>query len=317
MRSARRWFAVSMLILAGLAGAWWLLPSGPATPTDTDALRTGASPAPGSLSIGARPSLPSEAQPDPRASTGVQAIDPVGQARDLGQVFDRYINSADPHQRQWAVRAFNACIPAFASSANHDASPEPLIARLPQAAHDERANAYRDLFARCHRLLSARAADIDGTRQSLERDWQTRSVGVRAREAVVAGELDRAELLVNQALAWSDPVEVASLTGLASRLAQSHQDEQADVQGLKLALTVDAAIPLVACDLGMDCSPQSLWSVQLCAAEGLCEGDLAARSMARLGSASPDPQAVQSQRNRLLALIKGGGALGLKDLLPK
>ena len=195
-------------------------------------------------------------------------------------------------------------------------SPEPLIRALPPDHPSEREDAYRTLFARCHRLVTEGRASLDSTLQALERDLQSQAPGQRAQEAALAGRLERVESLVADALSRSDPAAVASLAGLAVRIVPWRQSEEADAALLQRAREVDAALSWVACDLGLDCSAQSLWALQLCATQGLCEGDVTARLMARFTPGTVDLGAVQQQRLRLLGLIQNGRTLGTTDLLP-
>lgn len=250
------------------------------------------------------------------AAGAAAAIDPAGSAPDLKRVFDDYIGSDSPRQRRKAVRAFEACVPAFLPGAGQRPSPEPLIEALPYEHRGEREAAYRQLFARCARLLSGGRTALDGERQTLALDPDHRAPGLRAQEALLAGRLDQAEWLASEALSGEDPASVLSLAGLAALIVPARHPEGADAALLQLAREVDAALPWVACDLGLDCSSQSLWALQLCSVQGLCAGDVAARWMVQGAPGTVDPDAVQRQRLRLLGLIRSGRALGSYDLLP-
>lgn len=250
------------------------------------------------------------------AARSAVAADPVGSAPDLKRVFDDYIDSADPRQRRIAVRAFEACVPAFLPASGQSPSPEPLIAALPFEHRAEREAAYRSLFARCSRLFADGRTALVATSEALQNDMQSEAPGRSAQEAALAGRLDRVERLVSEALNDADPAAVASLAGLAARIVSLRQPGGADAAVLQRAHDIDAALPLVACDLGLDCGDQSLWALQLCATEGLCEGDVSTRLMARNSPDSVDPGAVQKQRRRLLGLIRSGRTLGTADLLP-
>lgn len=248
--------------------------------------------------------------------------DPLGGAPDLQHIYDQYIASADPRQRSIAVRAFEACVPAFLPAAGQTPSPEPLIAALPPERRAEREAALRTLFARCHRFLTEDRAALDALRQALQRDPLNEAAGLRAQQALLAGDHDLVESTVSAALASADPLAVESLAGLAVRIAQARESEATqsedamDAALLQRASAVDAALHWVACDLGLDCRAESLWALQVCAVEGQCEGDLEARLMARLIPGAVDTVAVQQQRARLLDLIRSGRPLGTADLLP-
>lgn len=261
---------------------------------------------------GEKPAVP------PRTDTEAAHIerDPAGGAADLKRVFDDYIESTDPRQRRTAVRAFEACVPAFLPGTGQMPSPEPLIAALPLQQRAEREVAWRTLFARCHRMLAGGRESFDGVRRTLESDPQSRAPGTRALDALLAGRPDRFEQDVTEALSSHDPGDVGSLAGIAARIGQSRSPDGADAALMQRAREVDIALPLVACDLGLDCTAQSLWSLQLCASEGWCSGNLAARLTARAGPDAVNLDAVQQQRMRLLALIRSARKLNSADLLP-
>ena len=191
-----------------------------------------------------------------------------------------------------------------------------MIAALPSEHRVEREAAYRSLFARCHRFLTEDRAALDAQRQALRRDPQNEDAGMRAHQAVLAGDRSRVESLVSEALSSTDPAAIEALAGIAARIVQARQTDGVDPALLQRARAVDAALPWVACDLGLDCSAQSLWALQLCAVEGQCEGDFEARLSARMAPGTVDADAVQQQRARLLELIRSGRTLGTVDLLP-
>ena len=254
---------------------------------------------------------------EPRGASRTSSVtDPVGSALDLKRVFDDYIDGASAQQRRSAVRAFEACVPGFLPGAGQMPSPEPLIVALPADQRPEREAAYRDLFARCHRLLGPGRDALDAMRQTLQRDPQNPAPGLRARESLLAGRLDQVDPLVAEAFSSGDPADIASLAGLAAAMARSRASNGLDADSLKRAQEVDAALALLPCDFGLECGAQSLWSLQLCVSEGLCTGDYQARLTARMAPGSIDPEAVQKERLRLLNLIRSGRALGSADLMP-
>lgn len=242
----------------------------------------------------------------PAWPTGI--TDSVGSAPDLKRVFDAFADSADPRQRRSAARAFSACMPAFLPGDGQTASPESLIAGLPAEEHAQREAAYRELFARCHRLSSQPRGTLDRTRLALERDATNASPGIRAQERVLAGETADLEKLVAEALTSGDANDVADLAGISSKLVQADASVQASQAALQQALETDAALALVSCDLGRDCRAQSLWALQLCAAEGLCDGDVESRLILRNTQSGIDAGAVARRRSQLLDAIRAGTA---------
>lgn len=243
-------------------------------------------------------------------------VDHVGSAPDLKRVFDDQISTGDPRQRRLAARAFEACVPAFLGGVGEAPSAEPLIRALPSALRGEREVAYRELYARCHRLLAEDRTSLMQWQRELQGEPGLQEPGLRAQAELAAGNFAGVDGLVAEAMASDDPAAVMSLSGLATRLALAHQSDVSDPVLLRRARTVDAALPMVACDLGLDCSAQSLLALQLCAVQGACEGDVSARLMDQLWPETVDPAAVQAQRVRLLVLIRGGRPLGSADLLP-
>jgi hypothetical protein len=303
-----------VLALAAMALAWWWAGADPersgvtlvpAAPQDAGA-RAARTPAGENA---ARPSA--EALP---VAAGVSA-DPVGGATDLKGVFDEFIASGDPGQRRIAARAFNACVPAFLPPGSQTPSAEPLIRALPAEHRAERETAYRALFARCHGFLGAGRASLEGTQRQLQEDQEAHEPGLRVHEDLLAGRTERIETLVSQGLTAADPAAVASLAGVAGRLAQQRNPDGTDAALAQRADAVDAALPWIACDLGLECSATSLAALQLSAVQGLCEGDLKSRIALRSGAAVYATE-VQQQRERLLPLIRSGRPLTTMDLLP-
>jgi curved DNA-binding protein CbpA len=260
--------------------------------------------------------VPATGTPSEQPAAEISRGDAVGSAPDLRRLYDQYAASADPQQRRIAARAFGACVPAFLPSAGEAPSAEPLIQALPAAQKSEREGAYRALYARCARFMAENRAELASTYQALQGDADAREPGARATQALLDGHLDQVDRLIARATVGADPAAIESLSGLAVRLARERNPDQSDAALAETARAVDAALPAVACDLGLDCSANSLWSLQLCATAGACQGDLTARLAARTAGDPVDPALVQQQRQRLLALLRSGRALSAADLLP-
>jgi hypothetical protein len=300
------------LILLALACAVWLwwpdvpLPRAVAPPPATSQPRTSEARVPVAQDM---TPMPDPARPDVTA-------DPVSAATDLRRVFDDHIASPEPRERRIAARAFEACIPAFLPNPAETPSPEPLIQALPAAGRAERATAYWALFARCQRFFSERRESIAAMQAQLQRDALAQDPGVRAQEALLAGRLDEVGPLVAEALRGADPAAVASLSGMAVRLAQRSGTDAANAARMQRGRVVDAALPWLACDLGLECGAQSLQALQLCAVQGLCEGDVRARVAARMAADAIVPAALEQERQRLAVLVRSGRPLTIDDLLP-
>ena len=317
-RSLRRDWLICNLAIAIAAGVawlgWWA--------TDSARMPRDVMPPPAAGGIAATPVAQAQSSINfsskPLSATEpVRVADPVGNAPDLKRIFDEFIASGVPHQRRMAVQAFEACVPAFLSGPGQAPSPEPLIRALPLDQNQtKREGAYRTLFGRCHRLLAEGEPSLVSTQKFLQSDLQNQAPGLRAQDALLAGRLERIDPLVGDALSQTDPAAVASLSGLAARIVQWRQPDVASAALIQRALDVDTALPWVACDLGLACGAQSLWALQLCAVEGVCEGDVSTRLIARISPGTIDTAAVQQQRLRLLSLIRSGRTLNTADLLP-
>jgi len=303
-----------VLVVGMVAVAWWW--SGMAS-EGGGAPATATAPVSGTLRL-AQPNnrFFSKLDRNPSAPDAKVPADAVGGAADLRRVFDEYIASADPRRRRIAARAFDACVPAFLPAGAQTPSPEPLIRALPAQGRAEREAAYWSLFARCRGFLGEGRGRLENLHRQLQGDEEAREAGVRAQEDLLAGRVDRIESLVSQGLNAAEPPAVASLAGLAARLAlERNPDASPDPALLRRAHAIDAALPWVACDLGLDCSASSLPALQLCAVQGLCEGDLGSRMAQRSGDTAEAGE-IQQERERLLALIRSGRALTTTDLLP-
>lgn len=308
-------FAATPVVLALVAAAAWWWSGDPARP--------GVSLLPAALHATRPPLTAPAVLPAPGPVSGPAAVattndppDPVGGALDLKRLFDESMASSEPRQRRIAARAFGACVPAFLPANEQTPSPEPLIRALPSDHRAEREAAYWSLYARCQGFLGLGRASLASLQRRLQGDPDAQEPGWRAQEDLLAGRAGRVEALLAQGLAAADPAAVASLSGLAARLAQERNPDASDAGLMQRARAVDAALPWVACDLGLDCSATSLSALQMCALQGLCEGDVASRIAMRSGDDVADVAEIQRQRTRLLALIGSGRALTTVDLLP-
>ena len=242
--------------------------------------------------------------------------DEVGSAHDLKRVFDAHIESTDLRLRQIAVRAFAACAPTFLPRPGETPSPDALIGALPQAMRAEREAAYRSLYARCASLLGMGREKLNGLQRGVMTSDSSREVGARAQSDLAAGNDDVANQRVSQALASGDPATIASLAGVAEAWARRSSATPTDPRRLAAARDMDAALPWVACDLGMACGNDSLLALLACAIQGQCSGDVPQRLTGAGPSDPADRRAIQAQRERLLKLLNDGRALTMADLVP-
>lgn len=246
---------------------------------------------------------PPPAPPPPKVVAKAEPDNPadvLGSARDFKAVYDRYRESTNPVERALAGRAHRACFPTFLPPQGKAPSPAYAINALSSHQHDARKAALQELYARCKSFLvqPLEAAEIVATSERVT-NGNLASAGSAARWAMIRGDRSNAEGTVEQALRSREPYAIQSLSGLSVLMMN------AGAKGAQPEVT-DAALALLACDLGASCGPNSLLSLQLCAAEGRCQGSARERMLERIGPV--DMEAVESERKRLRALIDTGNA---------
>lgn len=249
------------------------------------------------------PIPPPPAAPPPKPVPRVEPENPadvLGTARDFKAIFDRYRDSTNPIERGLAGRAHRACFPTFLPPQGKAPSPIYAINALSSHEHDARKAALEALFARCRAFLvpPLDAAAVVATAERVT-NGDLAPAGGAARWAMIRGDRAAAEALVEQALRSREPYALQSLSGLSVLL----MDQNA--KGAPPEVT-DAALALVSCDLGLSCGNDSLLALQLCAAEGRCQGSARERMLARLGPVDHD--AVEQERRRLRTLLETGNA---------
>lgn len=254
--------------------------------------------------VAQQPIPPPPAAPPPprekRAAAPDGPLDPLGRAPDLRAIFLRYRDSRDPIERALAGRAHRACFPMFMPVSGQAPSTAQVLNALPVAHRNERRDAVDALFARCRAFLAQAtdAADIVRTAERVS-NGDLAAPGGAARWALIRGDRATADNVVKQTLASKEPYAVQSLSGI-SKLMMNEQSAGVD------STATDAALALLACDLGAACGPDSLLALQLCATEGRCEGGARERMLARLGAL--DTEAVEREHARLRMLFDNGAA---------
>ena len=205
-----------------------------------------------------------------------------------------------------ALSIWNACVPVFLGAGTQAPSLQRAIAGLPSdPRYDTQRSAYADLFGRCKQFYGDSNADLSARTSQLHRSGLNGDAVTSARlaaEAAARGGLVRARSLAAQSLASGEPYELFELAGTASRLLAA----DATPQQRTTAMLQDLALPLAACELGLDCQLNSLLAVRLCAFEALCEGTVQDRLR---GKYAPDiaPANLAPEVARLVAIVGGAG----------
>ena len=310
-----RWWA-GLWAVAAVLGLVWLQQPPPNPLPDASAAPPARALPPLQASLEAAPPRNAAA---PAVANSVGFADPLAESPDLLQVFEHYRDSVDPRLKAAAQRAFSACTPAFLPRPGETPSPEPLIAALPAAQHMAREDALRALYARCQSFMGLGRDALLKLRGELASDGGPREAGQQLEDDLAAGNLEQASRGATRALRSGDPALIASIASPLARLLEKLSSSRAGADAAAdrvVAEDLTAALPLLACDLGMDCGSRSLAALQLCAAQGQCEGDVEARFLARAGIDPSRSPAVQVQRRRLLALYRQGRPPAADDLLP-
>jgi hypothetical protein len=281
--------------------AWWVLRAGEAAPTAhrPDAVQRPVTFAPpAAVPARAIGSAPAGARPLARAWH-----DTLAESADLYAIYRRHLFASGPAERVAAWRAWSACA-AFIVPGAARATPEAIAAGFgdgPAAA--QRLEAWRSLQARCQgfvQMSDAEQAAEAATMRTMHNRGQARSRAEAARGLLELGDRDNALRQVTDAVASGDPLEIRELSGLAERFRRAGaEDASPPTDPVR-----DAALAVVACDLGLDCAAGSLLALRLCALQGHCQGDAVERTLADFGAI--DAQAVAAERARLREQLLGG-----------
>jgi len=288
------WLGVGAL-LGGLWGAAWWANRAPGSPP---AGPPAPSPAGEATPVRAADSAVSRPVPAGPAAAP-QWHDPLSRASDLHALAQRWRSSAVPGDRANAWRAWSSCA-VFAGGGPVLPTPESLAAGFADsAAASQRLEALRLLQARCQGFAGETASDA-AAMQAMHARGEARSHAEAARALLDVGEREAALRQVAEAAASGDPQEIRELSGLVERFRR----DAAEGEALPSEPLRDAALALVACDLGLDCSADSLWATRLCALHGQCGGDLVERTLAGFGPL--DRQALQAERDALAVQLRSG-----------
>lgn len=237
---------------------------------------------------------PADAAIDPMRLTArdlagavLRVANPLQESGNLRDFYDRFRGSPHGYERAAAIRAWSACFPHFMDANGRTLGVDDAMRGLGADAAKlaVRRSAYAELRARCQGFFSmSRDEMLALTRQ--HQDWIQRGEalepGELATHFLAAGDSARSQQIAVDALASGDAYALASMREfLFQRLTR-----QVDAQTLPASTRADLqslALLAAACQRGLDCSAHSLEAVQLCAFNGLCEGDLIARSVQGFG----------------------------------
>jgi hypothetical protein len=201
--------------------------------------------------------------------------DALSSGQSLLSLYQRNQGSLDPAERSLAWHAWSVCVTAANARAGQSTEHSAPSYGASDDFHREIRNAaHQAIAARCHSFSGLEASQLsqDATRiAERHRAGDLRSRGELAIEAVQAGNTQDAMRLIQAITQRQSAYEFRDLSGIISRW---HRSMPQATDGLR-----DAVLAVIGCDFGMDCSADSMVSLELCAYGGECEGDLVERTL--------------------------------------
>lgn len=240
-----------------------------------------------------------------------RVINPIERGTDLRQIYERYRDSRFGFERAFARRAWTTCFPEFMSGVGEALSVERLMTGTASTEpnYAARVSAYRELLRRCAPFLEMSRDDVLTLTTFQDNQWKKGEAldpGELAVFHLRAGESEKALAVVADVLRSGDAYALSTLR----EFVHQHIMLEVDAQRLPGNTRVDIrtlAIAQAACELGLDCSKDSLTAVKLCAHGGLCEGDAMTRQMQPLTEPADRAQVVQIAQ-RIAAVARRGDA---------
>ncbi len=256
------------------------------------------------------PTVP--AQPVTRLPASAAPANPLARSADLRAIYEQYKDSALASERNLAYHAWSACFPTFLGPEGQMATLESVTRALPPEA-SARSEAYRALMGRCKGFSNLGRAQLlaETARQSSNAgNGSALAAGELANKYLLDGRLDQAVQTARAALATRDPLAVDSLREFMNQYLSS----QIDAQQLPRSERVDLralGFSLAACQLGMECGPDTLTALQLCANSGACSGGVVERYLEPLSE--PERARAREEGARVVQAVNSGNpkALGL------
>ncbi len=297
---------IAALLATVILLAWWGLRSGP--PQVLANTSTFAKSAPSIVASGAaeRSATANELRWSDVATLTQRLGNGVERATDLAAVYDQYSGSTDGLTRNIAYRAWSACFPAFLGAEGRPVTVEQFAAAMPAAAPNTplRLAAYRELLNRCQRFFYMSRDEIVHASQRQEDAWKKGEIlapGELAMKHFLEGRNGEALDVARRTVQSGDGYAIASLQDYMHRMIaqkmeaqQLPNSERSDLRGLAFAMA--------ACQLGLDCSADSLTALLLCANRGQCAGSLTDRYVQTLSNAADRERAARLAEQTLAAI---------------
>lgn len=277
------------LLLAAALVVFWLWP-GPTPPQPERQSELPLLTIPSDIP-GARP-----AAAPPALTPATPLINALERASDLRAAYEQYQDSPDRAGRNAAYRAWSACFPTFVAPQGQTITLEGVVRAIAPEDPDNlrRIDAYRALMGRCKNFSDLPRERIIG---ETERQHSALSGGAALAPGQLAakllndGDTGAALAMARAIVAARDPAAIDSLREFINQ----YLVQQVDGQNTPLDVRPDLrslAFSIAACNMGLECGPDSLTALQQCANSGACTGGVVERYLASV----PEP----ADRERLL-----------------
>ena len=243
---------------------------------------------------------------------------PLERSDNLRKTYESFRDSRFGFERSVAFRAWSACFPQFMSADGQAVSLEKLTQALPVNAPNNaaRIDAYRELRRRCEPFFELSRDDVIAFTQRQSDLWKKGEAldpGELALKYLKADDKQKALAVVRDVLRSRDAYAIASMREFVHQFLVLQVDAQALPSGTRTDLK-SLGLTVAACDLGLDCSEQSLTALQLCAHSGYCSGGVIDRYAQSLPNPT-DRERLTEESRRIAAAIASGDlkALGLVE----
>lgn len=241
---------------------------------------------------------------------------PLERSDNLRKLYERFRDSRFGFERSVAFRAWSACFPQFMSADGQAVSLERLTQALPVNAPNNaaRVEAYRELRRRCEPFFELSRDDVIAFTQRQSDLWKKGEAldpGELALKYLKADDKPKAMAVVRDVLSSRDAYAIASMREFVHQFLVLQVDAQALPSSTRTDLK-SLGMTVAACDLGLDCSEQSLTALQLCAHNGYCSGGVIDRYAQSLPNPT-DRERLTEESRRVATAIAAGDlkALGL------
>ena len=232
---------------------------------------------------------------------------PLERSDNLRKTYEIFRDSRFGFERSVAFRAWSACFPQFMSADGQAVSLEKLSAALPMNAPNNaaRIDAYRELRRRCEPFFELSRDDVIALTQRQSDLWKKGEAldpGELALKYLKADDKPKALAVMRDVLTSRDAYAIASMREFVHQFLVLQVDAQALPSSTRTDLK-SLALTVAACDLGLDCTEQSLTALLLCAHNGYCSGDVIDRYAQSLPNPT-DRERLGEESRRVIAAIQ-------------